>query len=92
MATDKNSLTPIEKWTLLSIAFHNDDRLRPIPDNQFLPGIRQLERKGLVNALWLQNGSCISARLTDDGKDLLQFNPQLKDNIDWSKIPSILSL
>lgn len=82
---------------VLWLASTGEDCPDTFPIHIFNGCIRSLERKGLVEAAYVEGGDVEAVRLTPEGRLFLAENPELKNSIDWVRIiefalPLIISI
>ena len=85
-------LTKNEKKTLRGLALGHVYPPDGVSKAAWISALRYLQRIGLVKAYYAEGGKVEDAKLTDDGKNLLEVNPSLHNPIDWSKVSALATI
>ncbi|WP_459187292.1 hypothetical protein ACGE0T_14275 [Parabacteroides sp. APC149_11_2_Y6] len=89
---ERIKLTKVEKETLRIVAVSGSDCPSTYPIHIFKASVRSLQRKGLVNAIFVNDGKLWHADLTDEGRLYICQNPNLRNPINWEIVIGVIAL
>ncbi len=88
---ERIKLTKSEKETLRIVMLSDGTCPSTYPVHTFSSSIRSLQRKGLVDATFINTGEVWFAQLTDEGKQYISQNPSLRNPINWGIVIGVIS-